>query len=179
MVRDVHPVRRVDHGGQVLSPARKPVAGHETWDAFWAEASGGRTEVIRGVEVAVPTDVPMALEKRVDELRDSDAQEDLAELLALLFGRDVLEQWMDAGMGMLELQTVLTWGMAQAGGRDLTFAEALEMVRSGEGLGKPKGPNRATRRATGAPAKRSAAGGGRSKPTSRASTGTARKTSRA
>ena len=161
-----------------MSPARKPAAGHETWDAFWSEVSGGRTEVIRGVEVAVPTDVPMVLEQRIDELRDSDSKEDLAELLALLFGQDVLEQWMDAGMGMLELQTVLTWGMAQAGGRDLSFGEALEIVRSGEGLGKPKGPNRATRRATGAPAKRSAAGGGQSKRTTSASTGSARKTSR-
>ncbi len=163
-----------------MSPARKPAAGHETWDAFWAEVSGGRTEVIRGVEVAVPSDVPMALEQRVEELRDSDSKEDLAELLALLFGQDVLDQWMDAGMGMLELQTVLTWGMAQAGGRDLSFAEALDMVRSGEAgkLPGPKGPNRATRRATGAPAKRSAAGGGRSKPTSRASTSSSRKTSR-
>lgn len=164
-----------------MSPARKPAVGHETWDAFWAEVSGGRTEVIRGVEVAVPSDVPMALEQRVDELRDSDAKEDLAELLSLLFGQDVLDQWMDAGMGMLELQTVLTWAMAQAGGRDLTFAEALEMVRSGDAgkLPGPKGPNRAARRATGAPAKRSAAGGGRSKPTSSASTGSARRTSRA
>lgn len=163
-----------------MSPARKPAPGHETWDAFWAEVSGGRTEVIRGVEVAVPADVPMALEQRVEELRDSDSKEDLAELLALLFGQDVLDQWMDAGMGMLELQTVLTWGMAQAGGRDLSFAEALDMVRSGEAgkLPGPKGPNRATRRATGAPAKRSAAGGGRSKPTSRASTSSGRKTSR-
>ncbi|MFJ9657620.1 hypothetical protein ACIRPR_06580 [Streptomyces griseoflavus] len=163
-----------------MSPARKP-AGHESWDAFWAEASGGRTEVIRGVEVRVPTDVPMALEQRVEELHDSDRREDLAELLALLFGQDVLDQWVDAGMGLVELQTVLTWGMAQAGGRDLSFAEALDMVRAGE-AGKPlgpQGPNRATRRATGAPAKRSAAGGGRSKRTTGASTATSRRTSRA
>jgi hypothetical protein len=164
-----------------MSPARKPQAGHETWDAFWAEVSGGRTEVIRGVEVRVPTDVPMAMEQRIEELRDSEAKEDLAELLSMLFGQDVLDAWMDAGMGMLELQTVMTWAMAQAGGRDLTFAEALELVRSGGGEGKPlgpKGPNRAARRA-GAPAKRSAAGGGRSKATSPGSTGSARRTSRA
>lgn len=156
--------------------ARKTAAGHETWDAFWAEVSGGRTEVIRGVEVRVPTDVPMALEQRVEELKDSDDQDDLAELLALLFGKDVLAEWMAAGMGLLELQTVLTWGMAQAGGRDLSFAEALDMVRSGE-VGKAA--NRAARRKAGAPAKRSAAGGGQSKRTSRGSTATSRRTSRA
>ncbi|CAL9504105.1 hypothetical protein SUDANB126_03500 [Streptomyces sp. enrichment culture] len=163
-----------------MSPARKADAGHESWDAFWAEVSGDRTEVIRGIEVRVPTDVPMAMEQRIEELRDSEAKEDLAELLAMLFGQDVLDVWMDAGMGMLELQTVMTWAMAQAGGRDLSFAEALDLVRSGEAgkLPGPKGPNRAARRA-GAPAKRSAAGGGRSKPTSNGSTGSARRTSRA
>ncbi|MER8219689.1 hypothetical protein ABTZ58_03645 [Streptomyces sp. NPDC094143] len=162
-----------------MSPARK--TGHESWDAFWAEASGGRTTVIRGVEVPVPTDVPLAMEQRIEELQDSESKEDLAELLAMLFGQDVLDQWMDAGMGMLELQTVMAWAMAQAGGRDITFGEALELVRSGEAgkLPGPKGPNRAARRATGAPAKRSAAGGGRSAQTSAANTASRRKTSRA
>ncbi|MFI7014383.1 hypothetical protein [Streptomyces sp. NPDC050164] len=164
-----------------MSPARTGTPGHDTWDAFWAEVSGGRTEVIRGVEVQVPTDMPLAMEKRIDELRESEAEEDVAELVALLFGDDILAAWIDNGMGAMEFQTVLTWGMAQAGGRDLTFAEALELVRSGDGEGKqtgPKGPNRAARRA-GAPAKRSAAGGGRSKRTSNGNTASARKTSRA
>lgn len=164
-----------------MSPARRPADGHETWDAFWAEVSGGRTEVIRGVEVQVPTDMPLVMERRIEELRESEAEEDVAELVSLLFGGDVMAAWIDNGMGALEFQTVLTWGMAQAGGRDLSFEEALELVRSGDGEGKqagPKGPNRAARRA-GAPARRSAAGGGRSKPTSRASTTSSRKTSRA
>lgn len=163
-----------------MTPAKRST-GHETWDAFWAEATGGRTEVIRGVEVQVPTDMPMVMEKRVEELSDSDREEDLAELISLLFGDDVLSAWVEAGMGARELQTVLTWGMAHASGRDLSFAEALDLVRNGGGEGKqvgPKGPNRATRRAAGAPARQSAAGGGRSKPTSRGSTTSARKTSR-
>ncbi|PNG20327.1 hypothetical protein [Streptomyces cahuitamycinicus] len=164
-----------------MSPARRPTAaGHETWDAFWAEVSGGRTEVIRGVEVQVPTDMPLAMERRIEELRDSEREEDVAELVELLFGADVMAEWVQAGMGATEFQTVLTWGMAQAGGRDLSFGEALELVRSGGGEGKtvgPKGPNRAARRS--APAKPSAAGGGRSKRTSSGSTSSSRKTSRA
>ncbi|MGW0495042.1 hypothetical protein ACWD0Z_06265 [Streptomyces sp. NPDC003007] len=164
-----------------MSPARRPAAGHETWDAFWAEVSGGRTEVIRGVEVQVPTDMPLVMERRIEELRESEAEEDVTELVSLLFGDDVMATWIENGMGAMEFQTVLTWGMAQAGGRDLTFTEALDLVRSGDGEGKqtgPQGPNRAARRA-GAPVKRSAAGGGRSKPISRASTSSSRKTSRA
>jgi hypothetical protein len=155
-------------------------ASHETWDAFWAEAISSRTEVIRGVEVRVPTDMPLVMERRIEELSESEAEEDLAELISMLFGADVLDAWLEAGMGVVELQTVLTWGMAHAAGRDLSFAEALDLVREGDGAGKALGsgqPNRAARRA-GAPKKRSAAGGGQSKRTSRASTGSARKTSR-
>lgn len=168
-----------------MSPARKPAAGHESWDAFWSQALGGRTEVIRGVEVRVPNDMPLAMEQRVDELRDSEAEEDLHELVALLFSGDVLGTWIENGMGAKEFQTVLTWGYAQASGTDMSFREALEIVESGGGEGKrpgPQGPNRATRRAAAtkksASAKASAAGGGRSKRTSSASTGSARKTSR-
>lgn len=163
-----------------MSPARKPNAGHETWDAFWSEVGGGRTETIRGVQVRVPSDMPLAMERRIEELRDSEAEEDVAELVSLLFGADVMDEWISAGMGALEFQTVLTWGMAQAGGRDLSFGEALDLVREGAGEGKPqgpKGPNRAARRAE--PAKRSAAGGGRSKRTSSGSTTSARTRSRA
>jgi len=159
-----------------VSPARKPAAGHESWDAFWAQALGGRTEVIRGVEVPVPNDMPLAMEKRIEELSESEAEEDLRELIAMLFGADVLGAWVENGMGVLEFQTVLAWGMAQAGGRDMSFAEALELVRSEGKRPGPQGPNRATRRS--ASAKASASGGGRSKRTSSASTGSARKTSR-
>jgi hypothetical protein len=165
-----------------MSPARSKTAEHQSWDAFWAEVSDGRTETIRGVTVRVPSDMPLAMERRIEELRDSEAEEDVAELVSLLFGADVMETWIDNGMGSKEFQTVLTWGMAQAGGQDISFEDALNLVLSGGGEGKqvgPKGPNRAARRATGAPAKRSAAGGGRSKRTSSASTGSARRTSRA
>ncbi|MGW1039896.1 hypothetical protein [Streptomyces sp. NPDC002547] len=150
----------------------------QSWDDFWAEVSPARTEVIRGIEVRVPTDLPLAVEQRAEDLRDSDAIEDIAELLDLLFGVS-LDAWRDAGMGLRELQTVLTWGMAQASGVDMTFAEAYEAVVKGDGEGKPVAPpgaNRATRRAASrAP---SASTGGRSKRTSSGSTGSARKTSR-
>lgn len=151
----------------------------ESWDAFWEEVSGGPTEVIRNVKVRVPTDMPLAMERRIEELSESEAEDDLAELIALLFGADVLGEWIENGMGAQEFQVVLTWGMAQASGRDMSFREALELVRSGGGTGKrpgPKGPNRAARRA--APAKQSGAGGGQSRRTSNGSTGSSRKKSR-
>ncbi|WP_200308246.1 hypothetical protein [Streptomyces adelaidensis] len=157
-----------------MTARKTPAKGDESWDDFWAEVSRGRTETIRGVEVQVPTDMPLIVEKRVEELQGSSRLEDIQELLGLLFGADVLDQWLEAGMGLREFQVVMTWGLAHASGNPLTHREALDLVEQGAGAGKqlaPKGPNRAARRSP------SAAGGGRSKRTSSASTATSRKRS--
>jgi hypothetical protein len=153
--------------------ARKPSAT-QSWDDFWAEQqSDGPTEVIRGVTVPVPTDMPLGYEARLAELHDADTADVMDELIDGLFGAGVYQQWVTAGMGVQELLTVLTWGMCHAGGREVTFAEAREIALSGD---EGKAPNRAARRAASKP--RSASTGGRSRPTSSASTGSARKTSR-
>lgn len=155
--------------------ARKTTAkGEESWDEFWARVSGGATETIRGVKVQVPTDLPLIVEQRIGELQNSSRLEDIQELIGLLFGADVLDQWIQAGMGLREFQVVMTWGLAHAGGNPISHQEALELVERGAGMGKPPaptGPNRAARRSP------SAAGGGRSKRTSSASTATSRKRS--
>lgn len=150
----------------------------DSFDAFWAEQSAGRTTVIRGVKVAIPTDLPLAVEMRAKELSESTAEADIRELLSLLFGTDVLDDWRDAGMGLRELQTVLAWATGQAAGKGTTFAEALAAVIEAAGEGKaPSGQNRAARRA--APRKQSASTGGPSKPTSSGSTASTRTRSRA
>lgn len=146
----------------------------ESWDEFWAEQVGaGSTETIRGVQVEVPTDLPLAVQARAEQLRDSSSFDDVAELVGLLFGEGIVEEWAAAGMGLVELQTVLAWGMAQAVGRDLSFAEAYDAVRARITEGKPQGPTtgRTGRRAPYAPT------GGRSRPISSASTGSDRPTS--
>ncbi|MEU1554008.1 hypothetical protein ABZ517_14985 [Streptomyces scabiei] len=157
-----------------MTARKTPVKGEESWDEFWAEVSPGRTEVIRGVEVQVPTDMPMIVTRRIEELQNSSALEDVQELIGLLFGADVLDRWIEAHMGLKEFQVVMTWGLAHASGNPLTHREAYDLVQQGAGAGKqlaPKGPNRAARRS------QSAAGGGRSKRTSSASTATSRKRS--
>lgn len=143
----------------------------QSWDDFWASVSRPETTTIRGVEVAVPTDMPMVVEQRAEQLHDSESLDDIAELVGMIFGQDCLSQWRDAGMGLREFRVVLTWGMANARGRKLSFAEAYALAQEAD-EGKAPAPNRAARRA------QSAGTGGRSKPTSRASTGSARKTSR-
>lgn len=162
-----------------MTAPRAKKAPADSFDAFWAaQAKSGRTTVIRGVTVPVPADLPLAFELRADELKESEAEQDIRELLSLLFGGDHFDEWRNAGMGLLELKTVLAWGAAQGSGRDVTFAEALEAVTAAEGEGKaPSGQNRAARRA--APKKQSASTGGRSARTSSASTRSAPKSSRA
>lgn len=153
--------------------ARKTKDESQSWDDFWTEVSKGGTEVIRGIEVQVPTDMPLILARRVEELQDSEREEDVAELVSLLFGTDCMEQWREKGMGLREFQTILTWGITHAGGKQISFAEAYALVENGEGAGKaPAQPNRAARRS------QSAATGGRSKRTSSASTTSARARSR-
>lgn len=162
-----------------MTAPRARKAPTDSFDAFWEQqAKSGRTTVIRGVTVPVPADLPLAFELRADELKESEAEADIRELLSLLFGADYFDEWRSKGMGMRELQTVLAWGAAQGSGRDISFAEALEAVTAADGEGKaPSGQNRAARRA--APKKPSGSTGGRSGRTSAASTGSARRNSRA
>lgn len=160
-----------------MTARKAPAPG--SYEAFLAEAFGSGTETIRGVTVRVPTDVPLAMEQRMRDLRDSESEDDIRELVAMLFGDDVLDAWRDAGMGLLEFKTVLAWGMAHAAGAGVSFMEAFEAVREAEAdEGKaPSGQNRAARRA--APKTRSAGTGGRSARTSAASTASGRRSSRA
>jgi hypothetical protein len=150
----------------------------QSFDDFWAEVQAettAKTEVICGVEVLVPSDLPLGFSIRLNELQESESDEDVRELVALLFGEGALEDWMDAGMTGRQFQTVLAWGVARAQGQAITFRQAYDIVSAAE-EGKAPVPNRAARRA--AVRQRSAATGGRSKRTSSASTGSARKTSR-
>jgi hypothetical protein len=157
----------------------EPDETYESWDAFWAEQTAKqRTETIRGEVVPVPSDLPLSLQARLGDLQDSEDENDVAELVSLLFGDGVLDRWRDAGMGLVELQVVLAWGLAHAAGKDVTFAQAHAMVlAAADAEGNLPGPaNRAERRA--AQRSQSAAGGGPSRPISSASTGSGRKKSR-
>jgi hypothetical protein len=140
----------------------------QSWDAFWAEVDGdrtARTETIRGVTVRVPTDLQLRFGQRLEELQDSEREEDVASLVADLFGHDVYGQWAQAGMTGREFQTVLAWGISHARGQAISFHEAYALVKQAE-QGKPAAPiggNREQRR-------QSARTGGPSRPTSGAST---------
>lgn len=149
-------------------------ASSSSWQDFKTETWGNRTEDIEGVIVRVPTDIPFGFEDRLSDLTASSAREDVEELVIALFGDDVLDRWIEAGIGTIGLMTILTWGMAQAGGqREFTFQNAFDAITSddpGKALAQPQ--NRAARR------EQSRRTGGRSKPTSRASTASTHTASR-
>lgn len=154
--------------------------------AFW---SGYRiqqqtpTKVILGVVVPIPDDIPLAFESTFKELEKSEDIEDIKHLLGLLFGQAVIDAWFKNGLTVKMLQILLAWGMSCAMGKNIEFAEAVTLVEKAEAdkaadEGKaPAATNRAARRASSKTAV-SGAGGAVSSRTSRASTGSSRKTSR-
>ena len=145
----------------------------QSWDDFWAEVGAqAHTETIRGVQVTVPSDLPLRVVVRAEQLAASTSMNDVQSLLVDIFEVDVLDAWIDAGMGAMELRTVLAWASAHGSGKPISFAEAFDVVRAAD-LGEapaPVPPNRAARRAT-------SRTGGRSKPTSPANTGSHRRAS--
>lgn len=132
----------------------------QSWDDFWAERNATRrTETIRGMTVPVPTDLSMRVLMRVEQLADSAKLADVKSLVKDVFGEDLFDALVDAGMGHVEFKTLLAWGAAHGSGRPVGFAEAYDMVADAEGKAEAA-PNRAARRAgkdTGGPSKRTSA----------------------
>lgn len=163
------------------SPEPPERESHESqsWDEFWREQlAEQRTETIRGVTVRVPTDLPLRVEWRLAALARHEADEETVRgLLADLFGDDVLDQWVDAGMGAEELQVLLVWAISHGKGEPLTFRQALDVVRQGKAAASSATVSSPILEQHGSPAP-SAATGGRSRPTSAASTGSHRRRSR-
>ncbi|MEV6569922.1 hypothetical protein [Streptomyces sp. NPDC051577] len=148
----------------------------DSFDAYWADISNNVTQDIRGITVRMPADIPMAMEQRLADLQESAREEDLAELVSLLFnvGPDAFAHWKKQGMGATEFQVLIAYGMSHADGNPLTVAEAHALVVKATGEGKApaaSAPNRAARRAS------SASTGGRSARTSGRTTASAKKNS--
>lgn len=150
----------------------------QSWDAFWdevqreeeAERGGRRTEVIRGVEVVVPYDLPLSFDRRLEKFRSSSSEEATRALVADLFGVDALDAWVEAKMTAAEFQTVLMWGVANGKGKPTSFREAYELVRT-----RSEGKAESSTRKSGS----GGSSGGRSKRTSAANTSSRRGKSRA
>lgn len=160
------------------------------WDQFQAQNTRETTTIL-GVEVEVPSDVPLyfdELQRRMSQSQaDSESAEARAlfeEMLALLFGEGTLDQWQETRLLTGKMLRVLTtWGMRNANGMRTSFDEAGKLMldaEKAEAEGKPAGPKRAPRRIPAVTASSTTRGSGktgqRSKPISRASTAKKRTT---
>lgn len=146
----------------------------QSWEAFKAESFGTRREVIEGVEIPVPADIPLNFSAQFSALGPESEISDFGDAVTLLYGEGVFEQWVDHGMGAIGLLTALMWGYMQGSGQDATFADAFRVVTSddpGKAVAAAVG-NRAARRS------QSSGTGGRSSRTSAASTASPRPKSR-
>lgn len=173
-------------------PAKPPLkpppvgAGEDDFLAFWDQHQSAEkrpTKTILGVEVVVPYDLPLNFEREAERLKKSSDPDDLGYLVSLLFGQDLLDQWIERGLRSEQFKVLLSWASLNAAGRPTDFAEAAEIAAKAEAAaGKALVPNRATKRAAARASSttRGSAGTGRtSKQTSAASTGSSRRTSRA
>lgn len=113
-------------------------------------------------DTAEDTAATEALLARVERrIEDVDPIAATKALLRDLFGRDVLDVWVEEGMTEAEFQVVLLWGMAHGKGAPMTFREAYDAYREREqGKDAQPVPNRAEKRAA-AKKKQPAATGGR------------------
>jgi hypothetical protein len=107
---------------------------------------------ILGVDIPVPRDVPLRFMDQVAALKNSSDPDDVRHLLTILFGTDPIDEWVANGATADQFQVILAWGMANAQGNPIGFAEAAELVeqaRARDAEGKAPVPlNRADRRAS-------------------------------
>jgi hypothetical protein len=153
-------------------PTERDEAEFQGFDEFWdetlrqeaAEHGHAPTETIRGVTIKVPQDLPLRYEQKSQRLKDSSDDRAFADLLAELFGVDVLDVWREAGMGAREFRVILAWGLSHGKGKPITFREAYEVVRSkddgedAEGKGQSSTPASGASGSTGRSSKRTSSG---------------------
>ncbi|CAL9607599.1 hypothetical protein SUDANB95_05521 [Actinosynnema sp. ALI-1.44] len=167
-------------------PADDEIREDEDFLAFWRQhraKTAKESKVILGVLVPVPNELPLALEDMLNELKDVDVEDDeqVAPLLAMLFGQDVYGRWKANGLTTEMLKTLFVWGASNGGGRPMTFeeaaVEAAKWTSESEGKARPV-PNRKERRAASSRTNGSVRAGRSSSATSAASTASRRTTSR-
>lgn len=122
----------------------------EDFDAFWAEHERRRRPVvtrIRGIDVEAPADLPLEMQLRADQLADATGLDEVRELLGMVLDDGVLDELAAAGVGLRELQVLLSWCVANGSGRRTTLAEAAGYVEQAEAVGKaPRRERRAMSR---------------------------------
>lgn len=132
--------------------ADEPETRDDEFLAFWRDhraRTTHQTARILGVDVPVPSELPMAITDAAEQLVDSTDPADIERVVGMLFGADIYTQWKANGLTTGMLQILVTWGMANAAGQATTFEQAAELAEQAEHAGKARlAANRAARRAS-------------------------------
>lgn len=109
------------------NPAQ-PESQYESFESFWDDFAQNRvvpTVDILGVDVPVPHDVSLGLQQRVFTANGEDV-DGMVELMEQMFGEEILEQLMEAGVTGDQMVIILAWGVMNGSGEKVTFREAAE-----------------------------------------------------
>lgn len=130
------------------------------FDAFIGEEATRRPRQpvkLYGKTYVLPESLPIMFTLLMTRVQDSQDPDDVAKLLAILFGGDVLTTWAEHGMTDRQLGILLIYSAANVRRPgSVTLPRAAELYDEQE-AGKAAGPNRATRRAKTGKKKRSGA----------------------
>jgi|ERR1700741_5467920 len=108
------------------------------YDAFWEQysAKSPRKKVrVLGQLISLPFDIPLSLERRMSVTNMAD-KEALGQLLAEIYGEDVLDAWVDNGMGTKQMALLVSWTLLRVQGSDITLQDAAKAMETVSASGK-------------------------------------------
>lgn len=113
--------------------------------SFWRQQRAKTTAEVKhilGVDVPVPTELPMAVVDRAEYLQTSQDPREVERVVEMIFGPDVYATWKDHGITVPMLEVLVTWGITNGTGRRVTFEEAAEISEQAKvAAGKAESPN--------------------------------------
>ena len=150
----------------------------EDFDTFWStlEQEPVVLRNVFGADVVLEPGLPLKFQVMSERLKDEQTEAALHEMIALVFGRGVLDTWIDNGVTHEQLMVLFMWGISNRktpGSMTLQRAYELHRQHTADQGKAEQAPTPQTTSGAG-----SAGTGGRSKPTSRASTASRKTTSR-
>lgn len=103
------------------------------FDAFWEDqkAQGkreGKRVKLMGEVVELPPSLPLQFEMEAKRLSRSKDEDDMRDLLAILFGEGCIERWAEKGMDIDMFQTLVAWAPLHIQGEEVSLAEVAAEI---------------------------------------------------
>lgn len=105
------------------------------FDAFWKKRDKKRPAKrlrIFGQVVELPKSLPLQFELEARRVAKSKRDEDVHNLVAILFGADAYEAWAEAGMDLDQFQVLLAWGPRYIAGQQVTLEQVADELAARE-----------------------------------------------